>query len=192
MSHKPLSRRRVAILVANGSVEGDVTAAQRALLNAGASVRIISTENGLVNSWTGAGWGLNFAVDEPLNKALAAEYDVLFIPSGERAMEKLKLTAHTKRFISGFLATGKPACVMGEGVALLGYFNLAHEMQVSASEKYAGELSSIGAHVTGEMMTRSRNLLTAQPQSAEDVQAVIAAFIAQAGDSMLDSQAMAA
>ncbi len=192
MSQKPLSRRRVAILVANGSVEGDVTAAQRALLNAGASVRIVSTENGLVNSWTGTGWGLNFAVDEPLNKALAAEYDILVVPSGERSMEKLKLTAHTKRFIGGFLAAGKPACLMGEGVALLGYFNLAQDMQVSASEKYAGELSSIGAHVTGDMMTRSQTLLTAQPQSADDVQSVVATFITDVASDALDNLPMAA
>ncbi|MES2729761.1 MAG: DJ-1/PfpI family protein [Pseudomonadota bacterium] len=192
MTVKSLSRRRAAILVANGFMEGEVTTAQRALMNVGASVRTVSSESGLVNSWSGTGWGLNFAVDTPLNKALAAEYDILVVPSGARSMEKLKLTAHTRRFIGGFLAAGKPVCIMGEGVALLGYFNLAQDMQVSASEKYAAELTGTGAIVSGDMMTRYQNLLSAQPQTPEDIQEVIAFFVNDVAAEIIDSQSLAA
>lgn len=89
---------KIAILVANGFTEQDLTHTQRALQAQGANTRIIGMDNGLVNSWTGDAWGHHFAADCALNMALAADYDMLIIPGGRRSIEKLKLTAHTRRF----------------------------------------------------------------------------------------------
>lgn len=177
MLDKPLSRRRAAILVANGFLESDMTAVQRTLSAAGAVVRTVSTETGLVNSWQGNSWGYNFAVDVPLNKALAAEYDILVIPAGARSMEKLKLTAHTKRFISGFLSAGKPVCILGDATALLAYFNLAEGLEIAAPEKYHTELQAVGATISTVEITRSNTLLTGAPETAEQLQAMLAVFI---------------
>jgi protease I len=177
MQDKPLARRRAAILVANGFMESDMTAVQRALAGAGAIVRTVSTENGLVNSWQGTGWGYNFAVDVPLSKALAAEYDILVVPSGARSMDKLKLTAHTKRFIGGFLAAGKPALLLGESVALLAYFNMAEGREIASPDRYVAELEAVGATPVGKDMVRSQSLVTGNVESDEQLQAVLSVFI---------------
>jgi len=110
---------KVAILIANGFDQNQMVPAQRALLEASANVRIVSVENGLVNGWVGNDWGHNFAVDVPLNTALAADFDCLVVCGGQRSLDKLNLTAHTKRFVSGFIATGKPAAFIGDGVRML-------------------------------------------------------------------------
>lgn len=118
---KPLSGVKIAILVANGFEEADMTATQRALVAAGAHAKIISPEPGLVNSWTGQAWGHHFAIDAQLNAALGADYAMLVIPGGQRSVDKLKLTAHTKRFINSFMAAQKPVAVWGNAAQTMEY-----------------------------------------------------------------------
>lgn len=111
---KSLLGTKIAILAANGFDEADMIAAQRALSAAGATVRLVSSDNGLVNGWDGKGWGHNFPVDAALNTALGVDYEGLVIIGGQRSFDKLKLTAHTKRFIGSFLMAQKPIVAMGE------------------------------------------------------------------------------
>ena len=68
--NKPLLGVKAAMLVANGFSQQDMVAAQKALIQAGANVRVISPESGLVNGWEGEAWGHHFAVDAPLSSAL--------------------------------------------------------------------------------------------------------------------------
>jgi protease I len=117
--NKPLYGEKIAILAANGFCEQDMTTAQRALIDSGANVRVVAMEQGLINGWDGQGWGLSFAADAVLSAALAADFEMLVIPGGSRSVEKLKLTAHTRRFISGFLDAGKPVAVFGDALDLL-------------------------------------------------------------------------
>lgn len=110
---------KVAVLVANGFEESNFLAAQRFFQEKGVFVKIVSMNQGLVNGWHGEGWGHNYAVDVPLNSALGVDYDALVIPGGKRSLEKLKMTAHTRRFIGSFMNANKPVCVMGDAVDIM-------------------------------------------------------------------------
>lgn len=112
---------KVAVLAANGFDEKDLSAVQRALAEAGASMRIVSTDQGLVNGWDGQGWGHNYAVDTQLNTALGVDYDALIIPGGQRSLDKLKMTAHTRRFIGSFMGAMKPVAVMGDALDIVAH-----------------------------------------------------------------------
>lgn len=116
---KILSGSKIAILVANGCTEQDMTEAQRALIETGATTKIVSPDAGLVNGWSGKQWGHHYAVDAALSTALSADYDMLVIPGGQRSLDKLKMTAHTKRFINGFLLSEKPVVAYGDALHIL-------------------------------------------------------------------------
>ncbi|HEY0900979.1 MAG TPA: DJ-1/PfpI family protein [Micavibrio sp.] len=116
---KVLSGSKIAILVANGCAEQDMTEAQRALIEAGATTKIISPNAGLVNGWAGDHWGHHYAVDVTLSTALSADFDMLVVPGGQRSLDKLMLTAHTKRFVNGFLLAEKPVVMYGDALHLL-------------------------------------------------------------------------
>lgn len=131
---KPLAGMKAAILVANGFNENEMTIFQRGMMEAGAYPRIISVENGLANGWQGTTWGHYFAVDCQLSDALAADFDILIIPGGQRSLDKLKLTAHTRRFIGGFMAAHKPIMVIGDGVNLLSMTGLVNDYTVTGPE----------------------------------------------------------
>ena len=51
------SGKTIAIMVASGFDETSFIAIQRAMMNAGAKLRIVSRESGLTNAWNGTGWG---------------------------------------------------------------------------------------------------------------------------------------
>jgi protease I len=117
--NKDLFGMKVAMLVANGFEEEQLVRMQKTLSEEAASIRIVSTENGLACGWTGDGWGHHFAVDCVLANALGADYNALVIPGGQRSQDKLNLTAHTKRFINSFIESGKPVIVIGDALHLL-------------------------------------------------------------------------
>lgn len=132
MIKQPLTGKKTAILVANGFAEQDLIKTQRAIQQLGGDTRIVSMDQGLVNSWNAEGWGLNFAADQALNGALAADYDSLIIPGGQRSMDKLKLTAHTRRFINGFLDCGKPVACVNEALDIMAFTELLGTRNVVA------------------------------------------------------------
>ena len=144
---KALQGRKVAALVANGFSEKDLIAMQKGIIAGGGDVRVISMDQGLVNSWNeGDGqWGLNFAVDSKLSEALAADFDMLIVPGGKRSMQKLQLTAHTRRFIGGFIDSGKPAVFMDKGLELLLFSERAEGLNIAGPEVYEQAVSEAGA-----------------------------------------------
>ncbi len=116
---KSLTGRKVAILVGNGFDEMQMTDCQRALLAAGATLKIISPAPGLVHGWQGNTWGHYHPVDQQTSETLAADFDMLLLPSGERSLAKLLETGHTLRIIRGFCDAQKPIAAIGSGIAML-------------------------------------------------------------------------
>ncbi len=187
--HKPLSGQKIAYLVANGFYEEDMTKSQRALQELGAGIRIVSMDHGLANSWNGEGWGLNFAADNVLNEALAADFSMLVIPGGRRSVEKLKLTAHTGRFIGGFLTAGKPVAVFGSALELLAFFDKVTGYEVSGPARLRTEAEKAGAVWIEEGPVVDGNLLTSEvtdENRADFVEALCRHF---SGDAVETAQA---
>lgn len=173
---KPLSGLKVAILIANGFNETEMTSFQRGLLEAGANPRIVSVENGLANGWQGSTWGHYFAVDCPLPDALAADFDVLVIPGGQRSLDKLKLTAHTRRFIGGFLAAQKPMAVIGDAIQLLVHTGQIKDMMVTGNETLKSVVVNAGGLWSENSPTISQNLMTWNDTDA-NILSMVEAFI---------------
>lgn len=157
---KTLQGVKIAVLVANGFSEKDMTLTQQALLPAGATIRIVSMDHGLVNSWNESGWGLNFAADQVLSEALAADYDMLIVPGGQRSAEKLKLTAHTRRFIGGFADAGKPLALFEDAVDLLLFAGRASGHTLTGPDRIKGDAEAAGASWSEDEFAISRNLIT--------------------------------
>lgn len=182
--HKPLLNEKVAILVANGFDEQDMIAAQKALAAAGAHPRVIAMDSGLVNSWNGTGWGLNFAADAMLNTALAADFSMLVVPGGSRSLDKLKLTAHTRRFLNGFLDARKPLALWGDAVSLLSHAQKAQGRVVAAPEGFYAELERNGAKIIADSYAIDGALMTTagNAQERDALAQTMAAHFASCGE----------
>jgi len=174
---KQLQSLKVAVLMANGFNESEFLAIQRAMIDQGASLRIISTDSGLVNGWDGKGWGHNFAIDAQLNTALGIDYDALIIPGGQRSLDKLKLTAHSRRFVGSFMAAMKPVIAMGDAVQLLAHTDHISGKTVSGPADKKGIAEAAGANWSANDVSMDGILLTGDVEGEK-----LAGFVSAAID----------
>lgn len=172
LNDKPLAGKKIAILVAAGFEEMEMTEIQRAVLKMGAVPHTISTDQGLVNGWFGKGWGHYFPVDRQINEVLGADYDMLLLPGGERSANKLKRTAHTRRIVGHFLDAGKPIAAIDQGVVLLAVPGKLRKRAVAARGEYVEELTAAGGLVVEE--TLSVHGVTVTARSGEDLENFVA------------------
>ncbi len=181
---KPLLGEKIAVLVANGFSEKDLTLTQRALVSVGAHIRIVSMEQGLVNSWNDSGWGLNFAADQVLSSALAADFDMLIVPGGARSAEKLKLTAHTRRFIGGFVDAGKPVAFFEDAVSLLMFAGRASGYTLTGPESLQVEAETQGAVWCTDTFVESRNVMSGRSdeKGSEEVSVAVTRFLVESAE----------
>ncbi len=166
---KPLSGIKIAVLLANGFEEKSFLAAQKTILELGATMRLISTNQGLVNGWDGNAWGHNYAVDAPLNTALGVDFEMLVIPGGSRSLEKLKMTAHTRRFVSSFMTANKPVIAMDDAVTLMAHAELLDGRTVSGPEEVRSIVTNQGAMWSEDSLTLDGAMLTGRCSGEEEV-----------------------
>ncbi len=189
---KPLSGMKVAILAANGCMEDDILLSQRALLDSGASISIISVGSGVIGTINDKGWGHNFAIDKSINEALAADYDMLVIADGSASHEKLKTTAHTKRFISGFMIGHKPVAVIGNALNLMINYGQIESYYVSGSDDMRSSAEEQGAIWSDDNITIWGNLMTGKRDNMEKFISSMMMHFTQSVENADDEMAKAA
>jgi protease I len=114
MNHS-LKGKMVAILVADGFEQDELTKPQQALQEAGAQTRIISPAHGIVKAWNHTDWGDEFHVDVPLDKADPNEYNALLLPGGVMNPDKLRRDQKVLSFVRKFFLTNKPVAAICHG-----------------------------------------------------------------------------
>jgi protease I len=110
-----LSGKKVAILVANGFEQVELTEPKRALEAAGATAPIVSPESGKVKGWKHTEWGDEFPVDVPLQNAKADDYDALVLPGGVMNPDTLRRNEWVLQFVRAFYESGKPIAAICHG-----------------------------------------------------------------------------
>jgi protease I len=119
MSAHALSQKTIALLACSGFDEQPFVSLQQALVAKGATVKIISRDNGLTNGWSNGVWGLSYPVDAALSETLAIDYDILVVPTGERHSTMLLNDPHGRRVVNAFLREDAPAVVIGSSIKAL-------------------------------------------------------------------------
>lgn len=109
----------VALMVASGFTEAEFTELQRGVAKAGATLKTISCDNGLVNGWNETGFGHYFPVDAHIGDVMAADLDALIIPGGDRSINKLKANLNTGRILRNMIDAQKPVVLFGAAMQLL-------------------------------------------------------------------------
>ena len=182
---KQLAGKRMVVMVANGFDEQDFSLTQRLLASQGAMPKIISPENGLVNSWRveggKEGWGHHFPVDAVVSTVLAADYDGLVVVGGSRSIDKLKENAHCRRIMRGFMDACKPVMLLGAAVEMLQVAERAKGYTVTGAAAVEKTMSDAGATWVEADLYMDEHLLTAvsASDSAEFADATVSLFLQQ-------------
>ena len=112
---KRLAGKKVAILVAEGFEQVELTGPRRALDDAGAETKIVSPARGEVQGWNHYDKGDKFKVDVPLAEADAQNFDALLLPGGVANPDQLRMKPEAVRFVKAFFDAGKPVASICHG-----------------------------------------------------------------------------
>ena len=88
---KRLAGKKVAILVAEGFEQVELTGPRQALDEAGAETKIVSPARGEVQGWNHYDKGDKFKVDVPLAEADAQNFVALLLPGGVANPDQLRM-----------------------------------------------------------------------------------------------------
>ena len=178
-----LADKNVAILAADGFDEHQMTEIQRALVKAGARLKTVAQEPGVVNGWQGDTWGHHFHVDAPIGEALGSDFDMLVLPGGMRGAEKLRQNPHTRRIVNHFIEANKAdRCDRRRRRACWLCAIRSKGRTVAAPETAADALKAAGASIDEDNQYIDGNILTAD---GEELTAWVDEAIAFFGDAEL-------
>ncbi len=114
-----LGGKKVAVLVANGFEQVEMTEPRQALDDAGAQTVLVSPEADKVKGWQHDHWGDEFPVDLQLDRANASDFDALLLPGGVMNPDHLRMNPKAVAFVRSFLDEGKPVAAICHGPWLL-------------------------------------------------------------------------
>jgi protease I len=112
---KTLSGKKVAILVADGFEQVEMTKPREALDEAGAETKIVSPKSGQIQGMHHADKGEKFDVDLTLEEARPEDFDALMIPGGLMNPDQLRSTPEALEFTRHFFREGKPVAAICHG-----------------------------------------------------------------------------
>jgi protease I len=157
-----LQGKRVAMLVADGFEQVELTGPKKALEEAGAKVSIVSPNADKVKGWQMTDWGDEFPVDVSLKEAKAEDFDALVLPGGVMNPDKLRRNPWALQFVRTFHESGKPIGAICHGPWTLIDAGIAAGRRMTSYESIQADLKNAGAEWTDEEVVVDHGLVTSR------------------------------
>ena len=162
MGKNTLEGKKVAILVADGFEQAELTGPKEALEAAGARIEIVSPAEGEVQGWNHDDKADKFRVDMPLNLARSDDYDALLLPGGVRNPDQLRMLTRAIEFVDGFFATGKPVAAICHAPWLLIETEIIKGKTLTSWPSLKTDLTNAGAHWVDREVVVDDGLVTSR------------------------------
>lgn len=180
LAKKPLEGKVIAILVADGFEQVELTGPRQALEEAGAVTRIVSPSKDAVQGWNHDEKAAQFRVEVPLTEADAADYDALLLPGGVANPDALRAIPKAIGFVHEFFEAAKPVAAICHGPWPLIDAGVVKGRTVTSWPSLKADLTNAGAKWVDRDVVTDRGLVTSR--KPDDIPAfnrkVIEAFAA--------------
>lgn len=158
-----LQGMNVAILVADGFEQVEMTEPRRALDHAGARTVLVSpSEGGLVRGWNHTEWGGRFGVEGTLDQARVESYDALLLPGGVMNADKLRTNPEAVAFVKAFFDAGKPVAAICHAPWTILEAGAAQGRRMTSWPSLQTDLKNAGADWVDEEVVESDGLVTSR------------------------------
>lgn len=157
-----LHGKRVALLVADGFEQIELTEPKRALEEAGASAKIVSPADGRVKGWKHTDWGDEFDVDVALDSASESDFDALVLPGGVMNPDALRQNEKAVAFVRGFFDHHKPVAAICHGGWTLAEADVLQGRRVTSYPSIQTDLKNAGAVWVDEEVVVDNGLVTSR------------------------------
>src|SRR5947199_8646848 len=159
---KKLAGKKVAILVAEGFEQVELTGPRRSLDEAGAETKIVSPARGEVQGWNHYDKGDKFKVDVPLAEADAQNFDALLLPGGVANPDQLRMKPEAVRFVKAFFDAGKPVASICHGPWTLIEAGAVRGRTMTSWPSIKTDLTNAGARWVDEEVVTDRGIVSSR------------------------------
>lgn len=155
---------RVAILVADGFEEVEMTEPRKALEEAGADVTLVSPAQGKVQAFSDKEMKKSntFTVDGPLPYTRPETFDALMLPGGVQSPDKLRLIPEAIAFVEHFVGAAKPIAALCHGPWMLINAGGVRGKKMTSWPSLEMDLRNAGAQWSDAPVIVDRNLVTSR------------------------------
>ena len=158
-----LENKKVAILATHGFEKSELFEPYNALKEEGATVDIISYDEGEIKSWDGDNWGESIQVDKLIKDVKAEDYHTLVLPGGVANPDSMRTNEDALAFIKDFFKLSKPVAAICHAPWLLISAGVIENRKVTSYKSIKDDVINAGAEwvdepvVVDEGLTTSRN-----------------------------------
>jgi protease I len=182
-----LRNKRIAALVDHGFEQVELTEPKKALEAAGATVDVVSPQDGTVKGWQHTEWGDEIAVDRPLAQADAGQYDALLLPGGVMNPDRLRVNRQAVAFVRAFVDAQKPIAAICHGPWTLIEAGSVRGRRMTSWPSLQTDLTNAGAKWVDEPCVVDNGLVTSR--KPDDIPAFNRKMIEEFGEGRHDERA---
>ncbi len=157
-----LEGKKVAILVADGFEQVEMTKPRQALKDAGADVAIVSLKSGQIQGMNHMDKGDKFDVDLTLDEADPSDFDALLIPGGLYNPDTLRANDDALDFTRNFFQEGKPVAAICHGPWVLADAGVVKGRTLTSWEHIQMDIQNAGGNWVDEEVVVDNGLVTSR------------------------------
>jgi protease I len=158
-----LTGKTVAFLVAPEGIEQvELTSPWEAVVDAGGTPRLVSTEAGEVQAYNHLDKADTFRVDEVVGSADPSSYDALVLPGGVANPDALRTDAKAVDFARTFVASGKPVAAICHAPWTLVEAGVLQGRRLTSWPSLQTDIRNAGGEWVDEEVVVDGNLITSR------------------------------
>jgi len=157
-----LDGKKVAILVADGFEQVEMTNPREALDAAGAETKIVSLKSGQIQGMNHMERGDKFDVDLTLDDARPEAFDALMIPGGLYNPDALRSNEDALEFARQFFKAGKPVAAICHGPQVLISADLVRGRKMTSWPAIKVDMRNAGARWVDEEVVVDNGLVSSR------------------------------
>lgn len=159
-----LQGKTVAILATNGFEQSELFEPRKALLDAGATVHVVSLESGSIKGWDQDKWGDSIEVDKTLDEVSASDYNALMLPGGLINPDTLRTKKKAIDFVKAFFSGDeiKPVAAICHGPWLLIEADVVRGRKMTSFPSIQTDLKNAGANWVDEEVVVDNGVVTSR------------------------------
>jgi len=159
---RKLNGKKVAILVADGFEQVEMTKPREALDEAGAQTKIVSLKSGKIQGMNHADKGDKFDVDLTLDQARPDDFDALMIPGGLSNPDTMRTSQRALNFARHFFRESKPVAVICHGPQVLINADLVRGRRMTSWPAIQVDMRNAGARWVDEEVVVDNGLVSSR------------------------------
>jgi protease I len=157
-----LQGKKIAILATDMFEQVELVEPRKALEGAGATVELVSLQEGEIQGFNHYDRADKFEVDTTAEEASADDYDALMLPGGVGNPDRLRMDENAVSFVRDFFEQGKPVAAICHGPWTLVEAGVVRGRKLTSWPSLQTDIRNAGGNWVDEQVVVDQGLVTSR------------------------------